>query len=338
MKKVLICLVFIANAVITNSQPSAEISFSKNPLVSNYEFSYNEVMFNTDTMYRKLMLDSIFQADFWDTVPQPMFWKKIINLSGDSAILNVSHNRQILEIVSIKRYSKMGDERRSIYRDSLRRAYNLPDSAKIFFSTGKQFFYQFYKAIPNIDASIPIFIENGADPWYAQAILLIESPNRLQKSNVGAYGPFQLMKSVGLKYGLKINKKVDERKYLDRSAYAAAQFVKRICVPSVRTMLDTMNITYNESDLWFRLLTMHVYHAGAGNVRKALAVIKPTEGGLPLIYKMWQTEAGGFRNASQNYTQVLLAALMQLETIVQRESKEVRRKVPGQTTYDVIKY
>jgi hypothetical protein len=252
--------------------------------------------------------------------------------------MNVASTRQILQIVPVIKYKTLTETGKLAYRDSLRIAFGLADSMKIFFSTGKQFFYQFYSAIPNIDQSIPIFIENGVDPWYAQAILLIESPNKLQKSNVGAYGPFQLMKSVGLKYGLKINKHIDERKYLDRSAYAASQLLKRVCVPSVKTMLDTMNICYRETDLWFRLLTMHVYHAGAGNVKLVMSKIKPDEGGLDLIFKIWQTEAGGFRNASQNYSQVLLAALMQLESIVKSESKEIRQNSPELINYDSTQY
>ena len=47
------------------------------------------------------------------------------------------------------------------------------------------------------------------DPWYAQAILMIESPNKLQKSNAGAYGSFQLMKDVARLFGLKVNKSIE---------------------------------------------------------------------------------------------------------------------------------
>ena len=31
--------------------------------------------------------------------------------------------------------------------------------------------------------------------------------------------------------------------------------------------------THGETDLWYRLLVLHVYHAGAGNVAKALNII-----------------------------------------------------------------
>ena len=61
---------------------------------------------------------------------------------------------------------------------------------------------------------------------------------------------------------------------------------------------------------------MHVYHAGAGNVKKAVNVINPTEGNMELITTLWQTEAGGFRNASQNYSQLVLASMLELDDII----------------------
>ncbi len=42
-----------------------------------------------------------------------------------------------------------------------------------------------------ISRGIEQFIINDTDPWYAQAILMIESPGKLAYSNAGAYGPFQ---------------------------------------------------------------------------------------------------------------------------------------------------
>ncbi len=50
------------------------------------------------------------------------------------------------------------------------------------------------------------------DPWYAQSILLIESPGQMKKSISGAYGAFQLMPGVARAQGLIVNKTLDERK------------------------------------------------------------------------------------------------------------------------------
>jgi len=60
------------------------------------------------------------------------------------------------------------------------------------------------------------------------------------------------------------------------------------------------------------MLVLHTYHAGAGNVMAALNKLQPTEGGMQLLQQLWQTEAGGFRNASQNYSQIALAANLRL--------------------------
>ena len=63
-------------------------------------------------------------------------------------------------------------------------------------------------------------------------------------------------------------------------------------------------------------MVMHVYHAGAGNVKKVLEVINPSVGDKELITTMWQTEAGGFRNASQNYSQLVVASMIELDHII----------------------
>jgi hypothetical protein len=180
----------------------------------------------------------------------------------------------------------------------------------------KNHFYRFHAVMPQITRGIEGFANNVVDPWYAQAILLIESPGQLVKSTAGAYGPFQLMKNVAINQGLTVNNSVDERGDFDKSAWAASQLLKKICIPEARRILQAKNLDYQENDLWFRLFVMHIYHAGASNVAKVVDAINPTQGGQQLIQNMWQTKAGGFGNASQNYSQVVLAALLTLDKIL----------------------
>lgn len=297
--------------------------------IKDNRISFNEVLFNGDTVSRKIILDSAVLADFLDTVPQLSFWKKIIYLPADSALLNVYNTRQILDQISVNYYNSLNDDDKKLLKDSLKMLYGLPDSTRILYSIGKRSFYQFRNVISSIDESIPVFIENGVDPWYAQAILLIESPSGLQKSSAGAYGPFQLMKYVARKYGLTVNKSIDERKDLKRSAYAASMFMKRVCIPELKNILDSLEVSYCETDLWFRLLVMHVYHAGSGNIRNVLYAIRPTEGGMPLIYTVWRTNAGSFGNASQNYSQVLIAAMREFHAIILNESMPLQLMEEG---------
>ena len=94
--------------------------------------------------------------------------------------------------------------------------------------------------IPSLETAINIFQENNVDPWFAQTILLIESPAQLKYSRVGAYGPFQIMKRVARDMGLTVNKYVDERKDFNKSAYAASELLKRICIPQARRILCEM--------------------------------------------------------------------------------------------------
>jgi hypothetical protein len=248
-----------------------------------------------------------------DTLPQVKFWRQIMNLHQDSALLCMASDRYVIERVKIKDWDARPETVRKCYRDSIRMAMNKDSSHRILLTTGKKFFYDFDKTYQNFHQGINCFVENGVDPWYAQAILLIESPNKLQKSNAGAYGPFQLMKDVARLFGLKVNKQMDERADFERSAYAASSLIKKICIPKTRTMLDSLGIrNYSENELWFKLLVMHSYHAGSYNVQNALFTFMPKEGNMKLIYELWHAHTNRFKSASQNYSQLILAAMLEM--------------------------
>jgi hypothetical protein len=248
-----------------------------------------------------------------DTLPQVRFWRKVMNMHEDTALICVQGSRQILQRVSMKEWNSLPDTLKKCYRDSVKLCNSLDTSCRILITGGKKYFYDFERTSQFFERGIRCFMENEVDPWYAQAILLIESPNKLQKSNVGAYGPFQLMKSVARRFGLKVNRHVDERASFERSAFAAGSLLKKICIPYAYKLLDSLKITnVNEEDLWFRLLVMHIYHAGFGNVQKAIYSFNPTVGDMNIIYNLWQTQAGRFKSASQNYSQVILAAMLEM--------------------------
>lgn len=270
--------------------------------------------FNTANTYRFINDPELHRG--WDTLPQPQFWRRVIDLTEDSLVVNLPVQRKILGVLKTKEWNSKSEIQKAFFKDSIRKAFNIPDSASIYFTVGKKEFYTYKKVIPTIGDAIRVFSNENADPWFAQVILLIESPGRMQKSSVGAYGPFQLMKGVAKKFGLVINKYVDEREDFDKSAMAAARLIKRICIPETKKILDAHAIPYNERDLWFRLMVLHVYHAGAGNVSKVINKICPKDGGMALIKEMWRTECGGFRNASQNYSQIGLASLARFSQLV----------------------
>jgi hypothetical protein len=275
-----------------------------------------------DTILRLMVNTNQVYEQGLDTLPQVKFWRIVMNLTPDTGLVSLAFDRRIFCALAATDWDQMGTAGQDNFRDSLRKKYLLSDSASVLFTKGKNDFYDAKAVIPQIDRAIPIFVEQGTDPFFAQSILLIESPGKTLKSYAGANGAFQLMKGVAIQMGLKVNKTVDERKDFDKSAWAAAKLLQTICVPYTRAMLDKRGICYNENDLWFRLLVLNVYHAGAGNVDKALTVINPSEGGISLIKKLWQTTAGQFGKSSQSYSQLAVAALLELDKACGRDNQD----------------
>jgi len=274
----------------------------------------------------RLVLDPQLYEQGWDTLPQSLFWQQVMLLPPDSSVANIAATRKALINIASEDYFGKAKKERKQFKDSLRNVYGLDEREEIYITSGKNHFYHFDEVLPSILLATDYFREEKVDPWYAQAILLIESPNnRLQVSPVGAYGPFQLMKSVARAHGLVVNKEVDERADLEKSARGAASLISKVCIPKARAILDKHGIPYRLEDTWFRLMVLHVYHAGGRNVEGAIRKLKPKEGGMGLIRNLWQTEYRGFRNASQNYSQVALATMLTLHQIV--EQKKVPERV-----------
>lgn len=275
-----------------------------------------ETLHLEDTSHRLFVSTDNLIEERWDLLAQPNFWKQVMALPPDSCIINIAATREILGKDSFVEWKKQTETEKSAYKDSVRKEYGLADSIKIYVTSGKNHFYAVEKVVPSISRAIEIFQQFNTDPWYAQAILLIESPGKVAYSSVGAYGPFQLMKSVARDHGLIVNSKVDERKDFDKSAMGASSLLRKTCIPEAKRILTNHNIEFEETDLWFRLFVLHIYHAGAGNVQGLMKSMDPKEGGQQLIMTMWQSEWGGFKNASQNYSQVALASLLRLHEVI----------------------
>jgi hypothetical protein len=259
----------------------------------------------------------------WNILPQALFWKRIMKLSKDSCLVNVASSRQILQSIDSREWYGLNKTQKLNYREHMRIKHNIPVGEKIYVTSGKSDFYKFEEVYPTLREGITVFDEMCVDPWYAQSILLIESPGQLKKSVSGAYGAFQLMPGVARAQGLTVNKTTDERKDFEKSANAAAKLIKKICIPEAKKILKTHEIQYSENDLWFRFLVLHIYHAGAGNVAAVLRVINPEEGSQELIKSMWQHKAAGFGNCSQNYSQLAIASQLILHDLVYTSCKDV---------------
>jgi len=294
-------------------------------ILSNFSFSQTDkvetISFEKDSNAFVFVKSPGLKEQNWGELNQPLFWKKIMKLSPDSCLFNVARTRQVLHKESVEKWNLLTDNQKLLAKAKLRDFNGLDSNERVFMTTGKSDFYKFELVYPSIKRGIEVFKENDTDPWYAQAILMIESPGKLKHSVSGAYGAFQLMKSVARSHGLTVNKYVDERKDFDKSAYGSAHLLRTSCIPEAKRIMKKFNIEISgvlEHDLWFRLLVLHVYHAGAGNVEKVLTnVVKPECGCQDVITTIWQSSYGNFRNSSQNYSQLALASLLVLDEFIQ---------------------
>ncbi len=276
-----------------------------------------------ETKEHVLLGTSEIHESKWDTLNQPRFWQQIMLLSPDSVLLNSAETRTVIGKYSYKDWMAQSDQTKRFVKDSLKTNFSIDSTEVINVTTGKNDFYRFDLVFESLPEGIAAFEEYDVDPWYAQSILLIESPGKIAKSSVGAYGPFQLMPGVARMYGLKVSKTLDERKDFKRSAYAASQLISGSCIPSAKSIAKSVGLEIDEQAIWFRLLTMHVYHAGSGNVRAVVNACGEVKSGEELIQKMWVTKAASFGNSSQNYSQLTLAAHLQLEELILSKELEI---------------
>ncbi len=275
---------------------------------------------NDDIHCHKVIEDKDLFAQGWDTLQQVMFWKEVVTLDPQHYIIYSLETREILGYAEAKEWSRMSAAQRKAFQIERCKEYNVSTKNTIVAAQGRKDFYLFEETIPNIAKGIAVFTAEKADPWYAQAILLIESPgSKVKTSYSGARGSFQLMPEVAREMGLTVTEEKDDRTDFKKSAQGAARLMRQTCIPQTKAMLNKRGIAFKETDLWFRLLVMHSYHAGAGNVAAALNAINPKSGGIWLIQRLWKTNAAGFQNESQNYSQIALSAILQLANIVAQQ-------------------
>ena len=119
-------------------------------------------------------------SERWNILPQALFWKRIMKLSSDSCLVNVASTRQILESIDSKEWYALNKTQKLNFREEMRLKYNIQNCEKIYVTSGKSDFYKFEEVYPTLREGITVFDEMCVDPWYAQSILLIESPGQLK--------------------------------------------------------------------------------------------------------------------------------------------------------------
>ena len=95
---------------------------------------------------------------------------------GDTCIINIASTREILGFENVVKWSSQTEEDKQKYKDSIRNIHCLDSTVKIYITFGKREFYLIEETFPSISKAISLFQEFDTDPWFAQAILLIESP------------------------------------------------------------------------------------------------------------------------------------------------------------------
>ena len=133
----------------------AQINVGSIPVVEKYVVGYNDVT------KMKFINDAMLYKEGWQKLAQPKFWQQIMNLSPDSAIVSIGSNRKMLDRINIKEWNKLSDVQHTLYRDSVRKANNIPDSLNVLITIGKKDFYEFKKVMPTINRSIDVFKQNG---------------------------------------------------------------------------------------------------------------------------------------------------------------------------------
>lgn len=109
------------------------------------------------------------------------------------------------------------------------------------------------KARPYFDRMDDILAGHGL-PKELKYLAVIESHLKTNaRSWAGAVGPWQLMPATGRNLGLRINRKIDERKNITKSTHAASRYLTSL---------------YSLYDDW--LLVIAAYNGGPGNVNSAI--------------------------------------------------------------------
>lgn len=118
--------------------------------------------------------------------------------------------------------------------------------------------------------------KQGVPEDVALGVALLENGgSEIAVSSAGALGVFQLMPGTARSLGLTVNKKVDERKDVKKNIEAGISYLK---------------MNYDRFHDWG--LATWAYHAGEGNVMKALALYKKAGGkGIPTIHALLSSAA-----------------------------------------------
>ncbi|MBL0259247.1 MAG: hypothetical protein IPQ03_17605 [Bacteroidetes bacterium] len=140
------------------------------------------VITSKDTLRLHFLRDSALYKEGWDTLAQARFWRNVISMTSDSCIINVASCRKPVEVVSRQIWMNQTESQKNFFKDSVCTVNCLDSATNLYVTAGKGEFYEVKKTLEDISKAITVFEEQDCDPWYAQAILLIESPGKKKQN------------------------------------------------------------------------------------------------------------------------------------------------------------
>ncbi len=107
-----------------------------------------------EIVYDNFIYDPVIYDEGWHKLPQTIFWQNVMELTPDSAVVNVSTNREIIDMVDLVCWHEQTDSQKTVFKDSIKNLYCIPDSVEIYITKGKSNFYKLEDVKPLIKPSI----------------------------------------------------------------------------------------------------------------------------------------------------------------------------------------
>src|SRR5262245_36217295 len=100
-------------------------------LVEKTVISYN------DTVRLQFLHDPALYSQGWDTLGQTVFWREVINMTGDTCIVNVPSCRKQLQKVCRNEWMDLTESEKKFIKDSLSCVNKLDSNSTLFVTAGK---------------------------------------------------------------------------------------------------------------------------------------------------------------------------------------------------------
>ncbi len=179
---------------------------------------------------------------------------------------------------------------------------------KYFQTKGRWYFAKWLGRTDDYDGMIKGILREEGLPEDLFYLALIESglsPKARSKAN--AVGIWQFIKPTGVRYGLRVDRWIDERRDPEKSTRAAARFLKHL---------------YGKFGSWH--MAMAGYNAGEGRVRRSIKRYGTSD-----YWALSKYRRGAFRRETRSYVPKFMAAMIIAQNPARYGFDQVKRKEPA---------